>query len=378
MVPSPKDDPVSPQALPAAPFSRAEAAEATLDALPAHLARLDRTGRIVFVNRPWREFAEANGGQGGESGLGVDYLAVCGTVSGECSDDAYSVADGIRAVLAGERDRFSLDYPCHSPKEERWFRAIVTPTPDGCVVMHLDVTDHWRARRELASSNADLERFAFAAAHDLQEPLRMVASYTQLLVRRFAGRDDADIREFAGFVSDGVRRMHELLGDLLEYSRVVHDQERAFPPVRAEGALERALARCRHTLERCGATVTHNIGCWVLADKVRLSQVFEQLLSNSAKYRREDEPVSIHIEARPHGSEWLITVRDNGIGFDPQYRERIFEIFQRLHKTAYPGTGVGLTLCRRIVERHRGRIWAESQPGQGATFFFTLPAGSPE
>lgn len=226
---------------------------------------------------------------------------------------------------------------------------------------------------ELGRSNSDLQQFAYVASHDLQEPLRMVASYTQLLAKRYKGKLDTDADEFIAYAVDGANRMQRLIQDLLAYSRV-NTQGQVFEPTPVEALVGYALDNLRSAVEESRAVVTHDPLPTVMADERQLLQLFQNLLSNALKFHG-DQPPRVHVSAERRGSEWLFSVRDNGIGIDPQYAERIFVVFQRLHNIAeYPGTGIGLAICKKIVERHGGRIWMESQLGQGATFYFTLPA----
>jgi PAS domain S-box-containing protein len=226
---------------------------------------------------------------------------------------------------------------------------------------------------ELARSNEELQQFAYVASHDLQEPLRMVASYTQLLGRRYKGRLDADADEFIRYAVDGVNRMQRLIQDLLAYSRV-GTRGREPWPVDAGRALQRATANLEASIRETRATVRSGPLPPVLADETQLAQVFQNLVGNALKFHGEAPP---HVEVAGvlQGAEVRFTVRDRGIGIDPQYFDRIFIIFQRLHgKEEYPGTGIGLAICKKIIERHGGRIGVESHPGQGTTFWFTLPA----
>jgi len=226
---------------------------------------------------------------------------------------------------------------------------------------------------ELARSNSDLQQFAYVASHDLQEPLRMVASYTQLLAKRYRGKLDEEADEFIAYAVNGANRMQALIQDLLAFSRVDR-QGQNFERTSVEALLGYALENLKGALEESRAVVTHDPLPTVMADERQVLHLLQNLLSNAIKFRGP-EPPRVHLSAERRNGDWLFSVRDNGIGIDPQYRERIFVIFQRLHTSAeYPGTGIGLSLCKKIVERHGGRIWMESQLGQGATFYFTLPA----
>ena len=225
---------------------------------------------------------------------------------------------------------------------------------------------------ELASSNKELEHFAYIASHDLQEPLRMVASYVQLLARRYGDKIDGSAHEFMDFAIDGASRMQKMINDLLIYSRV-GTRGKPFVAIDCESVLGQALDNLKMAIKESKAKVTHDSLPEVKADETQLVQLFQNLISNSLKFR-EKKKLHIHVSAEKNCKEWIFSVHDNGIGIDSQHTERIFQIFQRLHnKKEYPGTGIGLAVCKRIVERHKGRIWVESQPGKGATFYFTIP-----
>lgn len=229
---------------------------------------------------------------------------------------------------------------------------------------------------DLARSNAELERFAYVASHDLQEPLRMVSSYTQLLSKRYKGKLDASADEFIGYAVDGASRMQKLINDLLALSRV-GTQAKVSEPVDTGAILKRVVSDSQMAIEAAGATVVLPPEMpTVLADGTQLGQLFQNLLGNALKFRGDKVPrVEVTAQLQDDGNFWMFSFRDNGIGIEPQYFERIFVIFQRLHsKESYPGTGIGLAICKKIVERLGGRLWVESAVGQGTTFFFTLPA----
>lgn len=225
---------------------------------------------------------------------------------------------------------------------------------------------------ELNRSNEELGQFAYIASHDLQEPLRMVASYTQLLSRRYKGKLDSDADEFIAFAVDGASRMQRLIQDLLAYSRV-GTQGSDLRDISSEHALQQALINLRGAIEESGALVTHDPLPAVLADETQLTQVFQNLIGNAIKYQGPGVPKVNIAAAMNGGKKWTFSVKDNGLGIDPQYFERIFGMFQRLHKREeFAGTGIGLAICKKIVEQHGSRISIESQPGQGSTFRFAL------
>jgi light-regulated signal transduction histidine kinase (bacteriophytochrome) len=226
--------------------------------------------------------------------------------------------------------------------------------------------------RELSRMNEELRQFAYVASHDLQEPLRTVASYAQLLARRYRGKLDQDADEFIEYMVGGVTRMHTLLNDMLAYSRVTESRDRPLAPANLNTVVQSALMNLQLTISENEAEITSEELPTVQGDEIQLTQVFQNLIGNAIKYK-SDEPPRISITAQELSEAWTISVADNGIGVDPQYGERIFGIFKRLHGRELPGTGMGLAICKRIIERHNGRIWVESEPGKGSKFCFTLP-----
>jgi PAS domain S-box-containing protein len=225
----------------------------------------------------------------------------------------------------------------------------------------------------LKQSNEDLERFAYVASHDLREPLRMVTSFSQLLAKNYQGRLDADADEFISYIVDGGRKMDALVHDLLEFSRIT-SRGKPFELTDMNGILGEVQKSLSVSIRENNATLTAGMLPIVSADRSQMALVFQNLISNAIKFRREDQPV-ITVDAGWEGNEWVFSVRDNGIGIDREYHEKIFGLFQRLHSRGeYSGTGIGLAICKRIIERHGGRIWVESEKGTGSIFFFTIPA----
>jgi len=226
--------------------------------------------------------------------------------------------------------------------------------------------------KKLVRSNKELEQFAYVASHDLQEPLRTVGSFVQLLAQRYQGKLDGQADEFIQFAVDGVSRMRQLINDLLVFSRV-ETKGGQFVPTDCELVLGEVLSNLKASIEASEARITHDPMPMIKADKVQLSQVFQNLIGNAIKFKGKNAPV-IHIGVNEQNDDWLFSVKDNGIGFDPEFSEKVFIIFQRLHtREEYPGTGIGLSLCKKIIERHGGKIWVDSAPEKGSTFNFTIP-----
>src|SRR6266571_5329072 len=301
----------------------------------------------------------------------VAYL-LSATLQGTISRPILALAETAKSVS----DR--SDYSVRAPKLGGDELGLLT---DAFNQMLSRIEDQDRARghliTELEHSNRELEQFAYVASHDLQEPLRMVSSYTQLLERRYGDKLDDKAREFIGYAVDGAVRMQRLINDLLEFSRV-STRGKALQPVDVTRVLGTVRANLSVAIQDAGALVTNDALPTVMADETQLVQLLQNLIGNAIKFRGRERP-HVHVGAQATATEWVFAVRDNGIGIAPEYFERIFVIFQRLHaRDEYPGTGIGLAVCRRILDRHGGRIWVESEPGRGSTFYFALPARNGE
>ncbi|HSL29052.1 MAG TPA: ATP-binding protein [Anaerolineales bacterium] len=295
-------------------------------------------------------------------------------------DDIASTASALRRVADGMASiRFEARFRDRDGSYH-WlaWAVVISPQDELLYGAARDVTQRRLAEEqlqqqadELERSNRELEQFAYVASHDLQEPLRIVSSYVQLLARRYKGKLDQDADEFINYAVEGANRMKTLINDLLAYSRV-GTRGKELVPVEMEEVFERVSRNLKIALQESGAALTHDALPVVLADDLQMTQLLQNLLGNAIKFRGA-RPPRVHFGVRRQEEHWLFFVRDNGIGIDPQYRERIFVIFQRLHnRSEYPGTGIGLAICRKIVERHGGQIWVESVAGEGATFYFTL------
>ncbi|MGE3844264.1 MAG: PAS domain S-box protein [Vicinamibacterales bacterium] len=341
-----------------------------VEASPQGMLMVDARGRIVIVNQTVEEiFGYSRAELMGQS---VDILLPPG-LRGHHEDLRMQFnRDPSRRPMAGRdlvgRRRDGTEFPVEiglSPVQ----------TDDGVCVLAsiLDIGPRKKVEEELRRSNEELERFAYVASHDLQEPLRTVSSFVQLLARRYGDRLDTDATEFIEFAVGGVSRMQNLIADLLAFSRV---GTRAREPVAtaADVVVGHALRSLQTAIRESGVTVVVDSLPTVMVDPGQLEQVFTNLIGNAIKFRGEAPPV-VHVGAVRDGSRWVFAVRDNGIGIDPQFNERIFVIFQRLNRREeYPGNGVGLAICKKIVERHGGRIWVEPSPDAGSVFQFSLPA----
>ncbi len=293
---------------------------------------------------------------------------------------------GARAAGGEPQQDFELDLRPLDGRLVRVSASVVSVRPEDATEPPLrwmvrDITERVQAEEALKDyaerlrrSNEDLERFAYVSSHDLQEPLRTIVTFTQLLERKYRDRLDTNADEYIDYIVAAGKRMQTLINDLLEFSRI-STQGADLRPTDARAAVENALQALRAKVQESGAAITVNSLPPVIADATQLQQVFLNLISNAIKFKKSDAPPRIHIAAKEQDSMVQFSVADNGIGIDPQYREKIFVIFQRLHgMDRYEGTGIGLAIVKRIVERHKGRIWVESEPGQGSTFHFTLPA----
>jgi PAS domain S-box-containing protein len=300
------------------------------------------------------------------------------------------VPDGHLAIIPDKLEEFTVpDKPIetvnirsngeHFPVEITVRLQMIGVEPVMLVVVR-DITDRKRVERaleqsklELERSNTELERFASIASHDLREPLRAIAGFAGLLAKRYDGQLDAEAEEYIAYILDGTMRLQRLIDDLLSYSRV-GTRGKEFELTDCNAILDTAINNLTIAIEESGASVTYDSLPSILGDGVQLEQLFQNLISNAIKFRGE-EPPRVHIGSIRREEEWEFSVKDNGIGIEPKFVDRIFVIFQRLHtQQEYPGTGIGLAICQRIVERHGGRIWFESEPGKGTTFFFTLAA----
>ena len=283
-------------------------------------------------------------------------------------------------VFKGETVRWEVQ----SPKDNHWYYIVNTPIyhTDGTIskqAMILDITEIKKAEEELkrlseelARSNAALKDFAYIASHDLKKPLQTIESFSKLLARRYKGKLDAKADEFISYIVEGVQRLQMLIKDLLEYSQI-ETKAKNIKPTDFSFIVEEAMSNMKTAIDESNAVVTYNKMPTIMSDPQQMISLFQNLIDNAINFRSNKAP-RVRISAERKGDEWVFAIRDNGIGIDPENFEKIFVMFQRLHgSTDYPGTGIGLSICKKIVERHGGRIWLESETAKGSTFYFTIP-----
>lgn len=350
---------------------------AVANAAPILIWTVSPGGERTYVsNRAWLRFS----GQETESSPGASWSA---SVHPE---DLKTCADALDRARQ-EHSRLRSEYRLRGPTGEyRWMLDTATPRFgedgefQGFVGCSIDVHELHQAREtllrqtaELRRANTELEEYAMVASHDLQEPLRLVHAYAQLLARRYRGQLDADADEFLGYITGGVTRVRQLIQDLVSHSRLAIEKDTVFEPVDAEKAAEAALRRCQDLVEETGAVIHRSPLPVVNGNPAQIERVFHSLIANALTYRSAAAP-RIDLRCEAHNGSYVFAVRDNGVGIAPEYHQRIFRLFERLERGGNQRTGAGLALCKRIVEGHGGRIWVRSAPGEGATFYFSLPA----
>jgi light-regulated signal transduction histidine kinase (bacteriophytochrome) len=275
---------------------------------------------------------------------------------------------------------FNLEYRLWERKENRWRwfigRSVAVRDSAGQIVKWFgtatDFDEQKRTEEELRRANQDLEQFAYSASHDLQEPLRSIKIYGDLLKKRYRDKLDGQALEFCDYMHAGATRMEALVTDLLAYTQATRVDGSA-EEIDTNEAMDAALSNLSRAIAESGAEITRERLPSVHVHGTHCKQVFQNLIGNAIKYRKPDCTPLVHVSAQRQDGFWLFSVRDNGIGIEPEYKEHIFGVFKRLHSDEYSGTGIGLAICQRIVERYHGRIWVESTPGEGSTFFFALP-----
>lgn len=350
--------------------------QSLLKALPGVFCLTNRQGRVLRWNQNLEKV----------TGFGKDQMPGLNALDFFAPQERAGVAQAIEEVFAQGQAFLEARLGTKDGGRPYYLTGLAVDLAGapGLLGVGLDISQRKEAEArlektlaELARSNAELEQFAYVASHDLQEPLRIVTNYLQLLERRHKDKLEPEAAKFILQAVNGAARMRGLIQDLLAYSRV-GTRGRSLEPVSAETVMEDVLANLKMSIESCGAVVTSDPLPTVKADPGQLSQLLQNLIGNALKFRGPDPP-RVHVSARKQDGQWAFAVRDNGIGIEPQYLERIFGVFQRLHtRSEYPGTGIGLAICKRIVERHQGRMWVESRPGRGSTFHFSIPAGERE
>ncbi|MBV8844176.1 MAG: PAS domain S-box protein [Bryobacterales bacterium] len=339
------------------------------ESMPQKIFTAAPDGNMNYLNAQWMEF----------SGLSFDQMSGTGWIQLVHPDD---LEDNLTAwqhsINTGDPFHYEHRFRAADGKY-RWHlsRAHAMRDATGRITMWIgsstDIDEQKEKEAELQRANEDLQQFAYSASHDLQEPIRNVAVYSEIVAQRYRDALDGDGQIFLGFLQEGGRRLATLVNDLLAYTRASM-AELSQTPVDANAVLKNSLASLAEAIRESQAEITYDPLPEVFMGEAHLQQVLQNLVANALKYRSDQEPPRIHVSADSRGSLWCFSVRDNGIGIEPQYKEKIFGVFKRLrHDRKYSGTGIGLAICQRVVERYGGRIWVESEVGKGSTFFFTVP-----
>lgn len=342
-------------------------ARVILESITDGFFALDRDWRFTYVNSE------------GEQLIGFRRDEMMGRSIWEAYPQAVGTAFH-REYTRAMQDRVPVEFESFYPPLNAWFRVKAYPAESGGLsVFYEDITERKRAEEQLRRANQDLEQFAYSASHDLQEPLRNVAVYSQLLERKYRNTLDAQGEEFLGTIVSGAKRMSYLISDLLAYCRVGASESEAIPPTNSAEVFNQVIDALAAQITEADAKVSRGRLPVVLVRPGHLQQLLQNLIGNAIKYRTEGRDVRVHVSAERDGTMWRFACADNGIGIAPEYRERIFGLFKRLHESGgkYTGTGIGLALCQRIVSQYGGRIWVESEEGGGSTFYFTVPGAAP-
>lgn len=340
-------------------------ATAILESIPDGFFTLDRNYCFVYVNK----VAEKILGARREDLIGKSVWEVYPGTGDSELPARYARVIGEKVVL---------EFQWFFKEWDRWFALKASPTNEGGLSVYFrDITIERAREHELVGANRELEEFAYVASHDLQEPLRAVKIYTQLLMMGVAGNDPPS-RSYGTLIEDAATRMDTLIRDLLTFSRAAQRDEQPVGTADLSVSVAEANAVLQTAIIESGATIKVGTLPVVHGDTKQLAYVFQNLLSNALKYRKADIPLVVNVLAERHERHWVVSVNDNGLGFEQRFAERIFGLFKRLHGREYPGTGLGLAICQRVIERYGGRIWATSTPGQGSTFFFELPEAGAE
>lgn len=343
------------------------------ESMPQKIFSAKPQGNIDYVNQQWIEF----------TGLSFEQICASGW-------DRFVHADDVEANMRLWKHSLKTGEPfnvCHRCRRfdgiYRWHlsRACAIRDAGGKILIWIgsstDIHEQKETEETLRRANEDLKQFAFAASHDLQEPLRMITSYSELLLKSYGRQLDGEVSLCVDVVTEATKRMRELLADLLSFTELAADPDSGQESTDLNAVFQKVTHNLKTTVEESGAMLTCGELPVVRGQPAHYVQLFQNLLSNAIKYRGECPP-HVHVSVEEQGGEWLFAVADNGIGIEPKYHQTIFAVFKRLHGKTIPGTGIGLAICQRVVERYGGRIWVESRVGQGATFYFTLPVWTGE